>query len=47
MEALLRDSSVTEIMVNGPNQVYVERKGALEDTGIRFANGQEVIEWAN
>ena len=47
MEALLGDSSVTEIMVNGPNQVYVERQGELKGTGIRFANGQEVLDWAN
>jgi pilus assembly protein CpaF len=47
MAALLEDDSVVEIMVDGPSQVYIERKGKLEDTDIRFADGQEVIDWAN
>jgi pilus assembly protein CpaF len=32
----LEDPSVTDIMINGPDQVYVERKGRLELTGVRF-----------
>ena len=38
LEALLRDSDVTEIMVNGPDQVYVERSGRLYPTDITFNN---------
>jgi pilus assembly protein CpaF len=34
----LDDDSVTEIMVNGPDQVYIERYGRLELTGARFAS---------
>lgn len=45
--ALLEDDSVTEIMVDGPDTVYVERRGKLESTDIRFAHAQEVIDWAN
>ncbi|MBN1584504.1 MAG: CpaF family protein [Anaerolineae bacterium] len=45
--ALANDSSVTEIMVDGPERVYVERNGQLEDTGIRFANEREVVAWGN
>lgn len=35
---LLKDPSVSEIMVNGPGQVYVERNGSLETTDISFAD---------
>ena len=47
MAALLEDDSVVEIMVDGPDQVYIEREGKLEDTDIRFSNEQQVIDWAN
>ena len=47
IRALLEDDSIVELMVDGPNQVYVERMGKLEDTGVRFADEQEVIDWAN
>lgn len=42
LEPLLADDSVTEIMVNGPNKVYVERKGKLERTAVQFANDEHV-----
>jgi pilus assembly protein CpaF len=38
LEPLLRDDSVTEVMVNGYDRVYVERHGKLERTAIRFAD---------
>src|SRR5437762_12919071 len=38
IDKLLRDSSVTEVMVNGPNRVYVERRGRLERTEERFVD---------
>ncbi|MBV9848576.1 MAG: CpaF family protein [Armatimonadetes bacterium] len=36
LDALLADPDVTEIMVNGPSQVYVERAGRLAKTGLAF-----------
>ncbi|BAI70769.1 pilus assembly protein [Azospirillum sp. B510] len=36
LEPLLADETVTDIMVNGPHQVYVERHGKLELTDCRF-----------
>ena len=42
IEPLLRDESVTEVMVNGPSQIYVERKGKLELTGVTFRNDEHV-----
>jgi pilus assembly protein CpaF len=43
LEPLLADESVNDIMVNGPNQVYVERKGKLEITDIRFRDNAHVM----
>jgi pilus assembly protein CpaF len=34
---------ISEIMVSGPNQVYVERDGALEDTGITFQDEEHLM----
>lgn len=42
LEDLLEDDSVTEIMVNGPGQVYVERSGKLEMTDCTFINDASV-----
>jgi len=43
LEPLLDDEAVTDIMVNGPDQVYVERKGKLELTEVRFRNNAHVM----
>ncbi len=42
LEDLLADESVTEIMVNGPNQIYVERDGRLERTERSFFDDSSV-----
>jgi pilus assembly protein CpaF len=38
LEPLLNDNEITEIMVNGPNDVYIERFGIIEHTNIKFTN---------
>mgnify|MGYP001081421561 CR=1 FL=1 len=43
LEPLLADESITEILVNGPGQVYIERNGILEETDIRFRDTTEVM----
>jgi len=43
LEALLRDETVTEIMVNGPRQVYVERHGRIELSDSVFQNYDHVM----
>jgi pilus assembly protein CpaF len=43
IEPLLRDDSVTEVMVNAFDQVYVERNGKLERTDIRFVDDSHVM----
>lgn len=43
IEPLLRDESVSEVMVNGPSQVYVERSGKLVLTDVRFQDDDHVL----
>ncbi len=43
IEALLRDESITEIMVNGPKNVFVERKGKIIRAPITFDDEQHVL----
>ncbi len=43
IEPLLRDESVTEIMVNAPDKVYVERNGKLERTDVQFVDEAHVM----
>ena len=38
LQRLLDDSTVSEIMVNGPDRIYVERGGRLIDSGMRFTS---------
>ncbi len=44
LEPLLADPSVTEIMVNGPNDVYIERQGRLERAPFAFASEQQLYQ---
>jgi len=43
IEPLLQDESVTEVMVNGPHQVYVEREGKITLADVRFLNDEHVM----
>lgn len=39
LNSLLEDPNVSEILVNGPSEVYFERRGRLERSGARFPSG--------
>ena len=43
IEPLLKDDSVTDILVNGHDQVFVERHGLLELTGTRFQDDKHLL----
>lgn len=43
IEPLLHDADVSEIMVNGPKQVYVERHGKLVRTSVTFDSEEHVL----
>ncbi len=42
LEELLADPAVEEVMVNGPGNVYVERGGRIEPSGVRFPDEEEL-----
>ena len=46
LEELLADADITDIMVNGPEQTYVERKGKLELANIRFRDEEHLFQVA-
>ena len=43
LEPLLRDPGISDILVNGHRQVYVERKGLLELTSVRFHDDAHLL----
>jgi pilus assembly protein CpaF len=43
IEPLLRDGSITEVMVNGPSQIYIERRGKIERVNRTFLNDEHVL----
>ena len=43
IQSLLADPDISEIMVCGPEQVYIEKNGKLEDTQIRFTDSDHVM----
>jgi pilus assembly protein CpaF len=43
LEPLLKDDSISEVMVNGPEQVWIERKGQLVESGVKFLNEEHVM----
>jgi pilus assembly protein CpaF len=44
IDPLLRDPTITDILINGPRTVYVERRGRLEKTNVVFHDEQHVLE---
>ena len=43
LEPLLDDETITEVMVNGPNHVYIERDGKIERVDSSFLNDEHVL----
>ncbi|MCL4465976.1 MAG: CpaF family protein [Chloroflexi bacterium] len=43
IENLLKDETISEVMINGPRQVYIERKGRIVKTDTRFENDAHVM----
>ncbi|MGW1190020.1 CpaF family protein [Streptomyces sp. NPDC002559] len=44
LEPLLEDASITEIMVNGPDQIFVERSGKVEQLPMRFSSHEQLMQ---
>ena len=44
LSPMIRMKEITEIMVNGPDRIFVESKGKLYETGVRFFNERHLIQ---
>jgi pilus assembly protein CpaF len=44
IEPLIRDPSVSDILVNGPRDVFVERRGKLEETNVIFRDDAHLLQ---
>ena len=47
IEPLLKDESISDILINGPNQIYIERRGELELTPVRFRDNDHLLRIVN
>lgn len=43
IEPLLKDESITEVMINGPKKIFVERKGKLQLTNVQFHDDDHLM----
>ncbi len=43
IRTLLEDPSITEIMVNAPDKIFIEQKGLLKKTPLKFGSSQEIL----
>jgi pilus assembly protein CpaF len=44
LEPLLQDPSISDILINGSNDVYIERDGILEESGVIFKNNAHLMQ---
>jgi pilus assembly protein CpaF len=44
LEPLMRDPAITDILINGPKTVYIEREGRLESTDVAFHDARHLIQ---
>jgi len=44
LEFLLKDSTISDIMINGPKHVYVERRGKVEKTTVQFRDNRHLLQ---
>jgi pilus assembly protein CpaF len=47
LEPLLEDDGITDIMINGPKQIYIEKRGKLELTSVTFEDNAHLINICN
>jgi pilus assembly protein CpaF len=43
LQALLDDPTINDILINGPREIYIERKGVLEQANMRFLDDRHVL----
>ena len=47
LEMLLKDPSISDILINGPKSVYVERRGRMEKTSVQFRDNGHLMPWGS
>jgi pilus assembly protein CpaF len=44
LEMLLKDPTISDILINGPHKIYVERRGKLEKTDVKFRDNDHLLQ---
>src|SRR3989304_3089293 len=44
LEILLKDSTISDILINGPKNIYIERRGRIEKTDVVFRNNEHLMQ---
>jgi len=44
LEFLLKDPNISDILINGPNQVFVEKRGRMEASGVKFRDNNHLMQ---
>src|SRR5690242_4187647 len=44
LEVLIKDPTISDILINGPHKIYVERRGKLEKTEVKFRDNDHLLQ---
>src|SRR5260370_2596065 len=44
LEALLKDPTISDILINGPHKIFVERRGKMEKTDVKFRDNEHLMQ---
>src|SRR3954453_15857448 len=44
LEVLLKDPTISDILINGPHKIYVERRGKMEKTDVKFRDSDHLLQ---
>lgn len=44
LEVLLKDPTISDILINGPHKIFVERRGKLEKTDVKFRDNEHLLQ---
>src|SRR4051812_8533768 len=44
LEVLLKDPTVSDILINGPHKIFVERRGKMEKTDVKFRDNEHLLQ---
>src|SRR5437879_5487191 len=44
LEVLLKDPTISDILINGPHKIYVERRGKMEKTDVKFRDNDHLMQ---